>query len=639
MKGQGIFRHGIPTNDWPGLRPTAALRLVLPALISAGLLLFASSAVALAPGDPDPTFGSGGVAYYPLGSSSDRSQINSVALQPDGKIVLAGQVSDVVNSVNETLVMRLNPDGSPDASFGVGGKILKQYGSGTSASSSANSVAVQPDGKIVVGLEAYSGSAFNGLVALRLEPNGEPDPSFGDGGKVFAKPVFPLPAQPADSDFDEPRVLSIALQPDGKILLGGESLLYHASYLFVDRLNGADGSFDSTFGDGGRVLINLLQSPNIRHYVQASALALQPGGDILVTGTDNLEGLSDVVVTRLSGANGAPDPAFGAKNALQYSPYGDCAAGGAGNAVAPLPGGKFLVAGQVFGPDDCEATQPVQHSPGLLAQFAGAGLDPTFGNGGTVFTEALPGAPRSADFYGLAVRPDGKFVLAGIADVNSPQALVARFQGDDLDPTFGNGGVVTRQLDTGADPKTELHAMALQPDAKIVAAGFAGSQAVVMRLIGDTPPSDGSSGGGGGGGGNQLGPQNLVATISRLGITPAVFAAAPSGPSIAKTIGAQVSYENTQAATTMLTVLKPARGVRYKGSCAKPSRHRHGKRCTRWVAVGRFTHADKVGLNSFRFTGRVYGHKLRPGRYKLRARPRFAGPAGQAIEVSFRIVR
>jgi hypothetical protein len=163
----------------------------------------------------------------------------------------------------------------------------------------------------------------------------------------------------------------------------------------------------------------------------------------------------------------------------------------------------------------------------------------------------------------------------------------------------------------------------------------------VARLIGDTPaPSgDGSTGGGGPGSGNTLGPQNLVATVSKLGITPATFQAAPSGPSIAQTVGAQVSYENTQAATTMLTVLRPTRGVRYKGSCVKPSRHRHGKGCTRWVAVGRFPHSDKAGLNSFHFTGRVYGRKLKPGRYKLRARPRFAGPAGTAIEINFRIVK
>ena len=228
-------------------------------------------------------------------------------------------------------------------------------------------------------------------------------------------------------------------------------------------------------------------------------------------------------------------------------------------------------------------------------------------------------------------------VVAGVGDVGTPQALVARFDGDRLDPTFGNGGLVTRQLDAGADARTELHAMALQPDAKIVAVGFAGSRAVVMRLIGDPPP-DGGGTSGGGGGGNQLG-QNLVATLSSLGISPASFKAADHGPSIAKATGAQVSYENSQAATTMFTVLKRTRGVHYKGRCMRRARHRHGRACARWVAVGRFTHADKAGLNSFHFTGRVYNRKLRPASYKLRARPRFAGPAGKAIEVSFRIVR
>jgi hypothetical protein len=71
----------------------------------------------------------------------------------------------------------------------------------------------------------------------------------------------------------------------------------------------------------------------------------------------------------------------------------------------------------------------------------------------------------------------------------------------------------------------------------------------------------------------------------------------------------------------------------------RPNRHRQGKRCVRWVVSGRFTHADKVGLNSFHFSGRVYGRKLKPGRYRLRARPRFAGPDGKAIEVRFRIVK
>jgi hypothetical protein len=118
-----------------------------------------------------------------------------------------------------------------------------------------------------------------------------------------------------------------------------------------------------------------------------------------------------------------------------------------------------------------------------------------------------------------------------------------------------------------------------------------------------------------------------------------VFAAADSGPTIARTVGAQVSYEDTKAVTTMFTVFKRSLGVRHKHRCMKPARGRSGKRCTRWAVVGRFTHADQVGLNSFHFSGRLHNRKLHPGRYRLRARPRFAGPEGKAIEVRFRIVR
>jgi hypothetical protein len=198
---------------------------------------------------------------------------------------------------------------------------------------------------------------------------------------------------------------------------------------------------------------------------------------------------------------------------------------------------------------------------------------------------------------------------------------------------------VLRQLANGADSTSEVHALALQADGKIVAAGFAGPEIVVARLMGDSTSAGGPGGSPpGAGGGNPLGPSTAVATLSKLGITPTVFAAADSGPTISRTVGAQVSYEDSQAITTMFTVFKRSRGVRHKGLCLKPKRHRTGKRCTRWVVAGRFTHADHVGLNTFHFSGRIHGRKLRPGRYRLRARPRFQGPTAKAIETRFRIV-
>jgi hypothetical protein len=274
---------------------------------------------------------------------------------------------------------------------------------------------------------------------------------------------------------------------------------------------------------------------------------------------------------------------------------------------------------------------------------AGGGFDPSFGSDGKLLEPFGSGGPRFSTARALLIQPDGKLVLGGTAsDVRgSNELLVARLFGGDgsLDPSFGNGGTVLTQLGGGPSGSSEVAALALQPDGKIVAAGFAGSSAMVTRLLGEAPPpSAGGGTGGGGGGGNNVTPSTTIATLSKLGIVPSVFVAADSGPTISRTVGAQVSYEDTQAVTTLFTVFKRSRGVLHKHRCMKPSRRRSGKRCTRWPVVGRFTHADRVGLNSFHFSGRLHGRKLKPGRYRLRARPRFAGPTGQAIEVRFRIV-
>jgi hypothetical protein len=87
-------------------------------------------------------------------------------------------------------------------------------------------------------------------------------------------------------------------------------------------------------------------------------------------------------------------------------------------------------------------------------------------------------------------------------------------------------------------------------------------------------------------------------------------------------------------------VERPAPGVIQKGKCVKPTRARpSGKRCTRYLSVGSFRHRDRVGVNRFRFSGRIGGLKLGPGPYRLKAVA--LGPSGAAsrvISARFRIV-
>lgn len=129
--------------------------------------------------------------------------------------------------------------------------------------------------------------------------------------------------------------------------------------------------------------------------------------------------------------------------------------------------------------------------------------------------------------------------------------------------------------------------------------------------------------------------------LSRLALNPARFAAARSGPAIGsgRGPGTKVSYDDTEAASTSFSVLRLEPGVRSGPRCVAPPRRRGGHRraCTRLRPAGKFVHVDLAGSNRFRFTGRVGGHRLVPGRYELVAVPRAHRLRGKAVTVSFRV--
>jgi hypothetical protein len=131
-------------------------------------------------------------------------------------------------------------------------------------------------------------------------------------------------------------------------------------------------------------------------------------------------------------------------------------------------------------------------------------------------------------------------------------------------------------------------------------------------------------------------------TLGPLALSPTTFHAATSGASIAKRkqTGTSVSYSDSGAATTTFTVLSFQRGVRKGGHCVAPPKHGHGgPSCLRLVQVGRFTHLDKAGRDSFHFTGRAGGKTLGPGLYVLEATPRLNGLSGATRTTRFTIAR
>jgi hypothetical protein len=161
----------------------------------------------------------------------------------------------------------------------------------------------------------------------------------------------------------------------------------------------------------------------------------------------------------------------------------------------------------------------------------------------------------------------------------------------------------------------------------------------------------GGSGGGNNGGGDDDPPGSPPATADDLGLSSPTFRAADSGPSAEDSkskvpVGTRVSYKLSKASVVKFTVARPSKGrkVKRKGQkakCKKPSKgNRKKPRCTRYVTLkGSFTRNGTKGANRFRFTGRLKGKKLRPGRYRLVATPIKGKRSGKPITANFRIVR
>src|SRR6185295_19058268 len=127
-------------------------------------------------GSLDSTFGINGKTTTPIGSHDDYGL--SIALQPDSKIVVGGYINNGLN--NDFALLRYKSDGSPDSTFGTNGMVTTPVGS---YGDNANSIAIQPDGKIVAG--GYSDTTTGDFFAVvRYNNDGTIDTTFGPGGKV-----------------------------------------------------------------------------------------------------------------------------------------------------------------------------------------------------------------------------------------------------------------------------------------------------------------------------------------------------------------------------------------------------------------------------------------------------------------------
>jgi uncharacterized delta-60 repeat protein len=232
----------------------------------------------LADGTLDPTFDGDGRFTFNTGASEAASD---VTVQPDGRIVVVG--STLAGS--SFLILRLTANGAPDTTFDADGLVTVDLGV---AGVQATAVVVQPDNKIVV-----AGVGPNSDAALvRLNPNGTLDATFDTDGKFQA--VLP----------DEQAPFDLALQPDGKFVLAGGNTAGSSKNMFAMRVN-ANGGLDTTFDADGLVTVDGGGDET------AYALALQPDGRVVLAGESFIASARKFIAARLT-ANGAPDTTFDA---------------------------------------------------------------------------------------------------------------------------------------------------------------------------------------------------------------------------------------------------------------------------------------------------------------------------------------
>jgi uncharacterized delta-60 repeat protein len=241
-------------------------------------------------------------------------------------------------------VVRYEPDGSLDQNFGVSGQVITDFTGGTDV---INAVALQTDGKIVAaGLTQMTPTPFSFDFALvRYDTNGNLDNSFGAGGKVTTEVVA--------NAMDEGR--GVVIQPNGKIVVAGQAQTDALSDFALAGYN-PDGTLDSNFGTGGRVVTHLVGNS------ATNALLLQPNGKLIAAGSMTSSN-GDFALVRYN-SDGSVDGSFGSGGAVATDFQG---AGEQAHALARQPDGKIVAAGFT------ELSTPFATRDFALARYNGDG--------------------------------------------------------------------------------------------------------------------------------------------------------------------------------------------------------------------------------------------------------------------------
>jgi uncharacterized delta-60 repeat protein len=385
------------------------------------LALVSSSSFSQQAGDFDQSFGTNGIVITDVTDSSARDEAYSIAMHPFGHIYAAGTTLhyEFFPPWGWMSLVKYNPDGSKDPSFGENGRVF-EYSFGAQTYCSDVEFYGNNQSVVMTGWRIINNTSE--LLVYRYDQFGQRDNSFGNNGEV----VLP---------FINNASTEIAVQFDGKILIGGYLTTGGNTEFFLCRLN-IDGSLDNTFNNDGYIVGGFSSSTDL-----VSNLVIQPDSKILVTVSSQNATIQERMIR--FNPDGSYDSAFGV-NGIVDTDFRDI------NSIAVTTDGKIITA--------CTDTA----FQFLLLRYNSDGsLDGSFNSGNPVVT--------STWFAKLGIQFDGKIVGSG--SEYQMGYLIERFNEDgSYDNTFGNNGSVRVNLTANGDIAYDLF---LQNDRKILAAGVA----------------------------------------------------------------------------------------------------------------------------------------------------------------------
>ena len=348
-----------------------------------------------ADGSLDATFGSGGIVTTDIGTYA---KAWTVAIQADGKILIGGRSGSIFEA--DFTLVRYNPNGSLDTSFGTGGIVITSFG----AFSQIEDVAIQPDGKIVVTGDAPSFGTSTSLsifTMARYNTDGSLDATFdGDGVSQAVPDGFPL----------SPAIVpqAMALQADQKIAVAGFCVIDSSLKFCVSRYN-SNGLLDNTFDSDGLVMTDFDSSFG----GFANDLSIQPDNKIVASGQSFSPSGVIPALARYN-PNGSLDTSFDSDgrvtmpNSVQFE----------STAFALQSNGKMVIVGRDF--------SLLFNSAIAVACFNSDGsMDETFGSGGILTT---PVGTGSSAAFAVAIQTDGRIVAGGYSNFTAGlEAILSDF--------------------------------------------------------------------------------------------------------------------------------------------------------------------------------------------------------------------